>query len=116
MRAIVERELGAKGGLLFGDLRHLAPGTRGKGALALDLDRHGLRSAMGEGLLHLASIDRLPQLQLSAGEAQRLLGFSLVARRHSGPFLRSRGLLSPPLAFLAAARPRASAVRPFRPP
>jgi hypothetical protein len=47
-------------------LGHLSADSRGIGALALDLDGHRLRTAMGEGLLDLAGVHRLPQLTLTA--------------------------------------------------
>src|SRR5262249_11989454 len=52
-----------------GHLCHPSTGARREGALALALDRNGLRASMREALPHLAGIDGLLQLE-AAGPRQ----------------------------------------------
>jgi len=64
----------------FGHLTGLA---RLEGALALDLDLHGLAAAVAEALTDLTGFNRLLQLQLlGAAKAQRSLAFGFLGRAH----------------------------------
>ena len=73
-----------------GGAMDLAAGARRIGAFALHLDGDGLGAAMGEGLLHLAGIHRLAQLELSAREGERLFHFGFITGRHLDSYLHPR--------------------------